>query len=71
MSSLDELGGTLNQGDSERDNGDYYPCEIRGSNGTRIRIPSGVGQGFGDKREKEDGHVSFTERNGMGSKWVI
>ena len=27
-------------------------------------------QGFGDEREKEDGHVSFTERDGMGSKWV-
>jgi len=70
MSSLAELGGSLNQGDSERGNSDYYPCEIRGSNGTRIRIPSGMRQGFGDKREKENGHVSFTERNGMRSKWV-
>ena len=39
MSNLAELGGIPNQGDSERGNGDYYPCEIRGSNGTGIRIP--------------------------------
>ena len=29
MSSLVGLGGTLNQGDSERGNGHYYHCEIR------------------------------------------
>ena len=70
IAEMNSLEGTLNQGDSERGNDDYYPCEIRGSNGTGIRIPSGMRRGFGDKREKEDGHVSFTERNGMGSKWV-
>jgi len=29
MSNLVGLGGTPNQGDSERGNNDYYPCEIR------------------------------------------
>jgi hypothetical protein len=71
-SNLVGLGGTLNQGDSRKGNSDYYPCEsgregVSGRKGdiTRIRIPSGMRQGFGDEREKkENGHVSFTERDG-------
>ena len=53
------LGGTLNQGDSEKGKGDYYPREIREggvSEGrgdiTRKRIPSGMGQGSGEERKK-------------------
>jgi len=37
-SSLVELGGTLNQGDSEKGKSGYYPCGIRagGVSGGRV-----------------------------------
>jgi len=52
IAEMSSLGGTLNQGDSERGNSDYYPCETRGSNSTGIRIPSGMRQGFRDEKGK-------------------
>lgn len=43
----------------------------RKSNSTGIRIPSGMRKESGsEKRERENGRISFTERDGMGSKWV-
>jgi len=41
-----------------------------GGNSTKIRIPSGMRQGFGGEKEKENRHVSFTERDGMRNKRV-